>query len=423
MIKKSFLLIITAVFLLAGCFKHETVPVLEFPGKENMTIAEFQKFHQLDAQNVATLIEEDIIITGVVTSTDQFGSSYKEIYFQDETGGLCIRTSNTSYFTKYRIGQKIYVKAQGLYLQNYASGSRTGFYQLGLYGGEGGTQFLSANVENLHVFRSGIPSPIAPKIIKNNNDLDLPRDYHTLVKLVNCHFRDTAGRPNFFVPNGTLTTISQPILFNSGSGNGVEARISKYCTFANDTLPVGALNITGILTKFTDGTPQLIVCSMNDIEILPKIITLKEFDMNTNPFAEENGWTINQIVGETAWTYFPSGRNVRIQPQSGNETECWLISPKFNFSGQKDIALFLSYRISGTVSDENAQLFYTVNGGDTWVQFLDFSPRIGSVNDILMLDNTMATNPNLQIAFKYNTTDQFPIWAITNVAFKANVQF
>ena len=412
--KKLPLLIITLGVLLSACFKTDVPPPLIFDGEANMTIAELQQLHELSVTDPITLIEPDAIITGIVTSTDEFGSCYKEIFFQDSTGGLSIRIGNTSYYSKYRIGQRIFVKAKGLYLGNYVSGNRTGFYQIGLFGNvNGGMEYISSGVENRHIFRSDVPGKApAPKIIANNNDIvrGIGGDYHTLVKLVNCSFVDANGTAKYFEPSGQSTTISRNIKLSDGTI--VQARISAYCTFANDILPTGTLNVTGLLTMF-DVSHQIIIRSLDDVEA-PK--TLQMFDMKTNPF--EQGWTNKQVLGNDAWKYDAVNKNVGILQPSGNEAECWLISPKFNFAGEKDVALCFTYRLMNG-NNENAKVYYSVDGIN-WTS-LEFTPQSGIVDAVLKLDDNIAANPNLQVAFQYKTTSRFPSWYILNIAFKSNV--
>ena len=426
MIKKINLLVIMLGVLLTSCFKTEEIPILVFDGEANMTIAEFRKLHTLSTTNPATKIESDIIITGLVTSTDKYGSSYRELYFQDTTGGICIRIANGSYYNKYRIGQRIFVKAKDLYLGNYVSGSNTGYYQIGGYvNSNGGMENLPSNIENRHIFRSGLPeTPPVPKIITRQTDFNiptdllLPSDYHSLVKLVNVRFRDARedGSVKYF--SGDFSTASVRILFNVGGGNGVDARISQYCQFANEPLPTGALNITGILTKFYNDTPQLIICSIDDVEKMPEEKILKQFDMKTNPL--QNGWTNVKKIGETVWTYNTGAQNsVLIEAPTGTETECWLVSPKFSFPGEKNVALSLSYRIRNG-EKANATVLYSVDGVN-WTA-LNFDPVIGAEADaMLKIPDNVATNPNLQIAFQYKTTAQYPVWMLFGITFKSNV--
>jgi len=418
--KKTLLLSIITGIILSACFKPVDSPPLVFKGEANMTIAELQKFHVLGT-HMPTLIDTAVIISGIITSTDQFGNCYKEIFFQDSTGGISIITTNPSYYMKYRIGQQIFVKAEGLYLGNYISGNNYGFYQLGLFGNtNGGLERISLQKENMHIFRSGVPDTRPePKIIKKISDIvdGIGGDYHTLVTLEDCYFTQAGDGAKFYEERFVLGGASnQPIRFNGGEGE-VVARISSpaYCSFANEVLPEGAVNITGLLTKFGN-TRQFIICSFEDVEV-PKI--LKSYDMNTDLFLE--GWSKQQVKGTDNWTYSADRKDVRVQLTSENETECWLLSPKLNFTKEKNVTLCFTYRIlNGT--NVNAKVFYTTDGGKT-IAYFDFTPKTdGSiVESVLKLDEEMIQNPNLQIVFHYKTTDKFPTWFIRNITFKANL--
>jgi len=140
--------------------------------------------------------------------------------------------------------------------------------------------------------------------------------------------------------------------------------------------------------------------------------------MLTDPFLQ--GWTNVQKKGTTAWVYVPGSPNtVRIREQGEKETECLFVSPKLNFAGERDISVSFEYRLPFDGTAENAQLLYTVDNGDSWKQFNDFIPQTGgSFNTAkLKIEDVVATNPNLQIAFKYKTTDIFPLWQISNITF------
>jgi len=377
-----------------------------------MTMAEFQQLREL--YDPVMLIDTNIIITGIVTSTDEFGSSYRELFFQDGTGGMSIRIANNSYHTKYRIGQRIFVKTKGLYLGNYtnSAGTAFGFYQLCLLDNTGRMINLPAADENRHIFRDNVPdAPPAPKVIAMRNEI-VRTDYHTLVKLVNCHFAEARDGTKYYEERLVVGgEASQPIRFNSGAGE-IIARISPYSSFANDTLPSGALNVTGLLTMFGT-TPQLIIRSINDVVHTD---FLQGFDMSVDPFSQ--GWKNEQLVGESIWTYVSRGATrvprVEIQASSGSETVCRLVSPKFNFTGDGDIVFSFSYRLD-TGTSENIQVLYTIDGTN-WNQ-LAFMPQIGIGGTALNLSKDIATNPNLQIAFQYKTTDVFPRLAIMNITF------
>jgi len=416
--KKITPLFILFGILFAACFKKDDIPPLKFNGEANMTIADFQKLRVLSASS-PTLIDTAAIISGIVTSTDKFGSCYKEIFIQDETGGISIRINNTSYNMKYRIGQRVFVKAQGLYLGNYISGARFGFYQLGLYGNaNGGLEYISQQRENQHIFRDGHPGPQpAPKIVTSVADVNkgIGGDFHTLVKLVNCYFTQAGAGAKYYEDRFVLGgAANQPIRFNSGGTSEIVARISSpaYCSFANEVMPEGTVTITGILTMFGNDI-QLIIRSIEDVQAPPVAKDILTFDMKTDIFTQ--GWTKKQVKGTDEWIYSASSKYVKIQ--SDNETECWLISPKLNFTSEKNVALYFLYNVlDGT--KENTQVLFTIDGTN-WTP-LEFTPQEGNAEALLKLNENIATNPNLQIAFQYKTTTEFPTWYIKSIIFKAN---
>jgi hypothetical protein len=147
----------------------------------------------------------------------------------------------------------------------------------------------------------------------------------------------------------------------------------------------------------------------------PPAKILKSFDMKTDPFTQ--GWTNNQVTGDAAWNW--SQGSVMMNP-AGKETQCWFISPKFNFTGEKDVTLTFSYRLNSGGTSDHLQAHYTIDG-TTWNR-LPFAPIAGAQNEVTIdLEENIATNPNLQIAFKYETTSVYPMCAIFSVTFKANL--
>jgi hypothetical protein len=166
-------------------------------------------------------------------------------------------------------------------------------------------------------------------------------------------------------------------------------------------------------TNSQPGNPQLIICDVKDVEkVLPaKILT--SFDMKTNPFSQ--GWQNVQKIGTIGWIY--ESQSVRVATPT-QETECWFVSPKFNFAGEKNVTLTVSYRLQSGTND-NFQALYTVNGND-WNP-LPFNLQIGTTTEVtIKLNENIATNPNLQVKFKYNTTTVSPMCAIYHVTFKAD---
>lgn len=79
------------------------------------------------------LIEDDIVISGIVSTTDQPGNFYKSFFIQDETGGIEIKVGKNSLYNDYLPGQRIYVYCKDLTLGMYG-------FKTGNYGGMGMAQ-------------------------------------------------------------------------------------------------------------------------------------------------------------------------------------------------------------------------------------------------------------------------------------------
>src|SRR4051812_38283429 len=64
-------------------------------------------------------ITSDVYISGVVIADDQSGNFYKEIVLQDSTGGISINIDQSNYYTTYKIGRRVFVKCNNLYIGDY----------------------------------------------------------------------------------------------------------------------------------------------------------------------------------------------------------------------------------------------------------------------------------------------------------------
>lgn len=96
----------------------------------NYTIKDLAERYQTGTPWV---IDEDIVIAGKVSTSDQAGNFYRSFYIQDETGGIEIKMGKTGLYNEYKPGQTVYVNCKGLSLGMYG-------YKDGNYGGSGMVQ-------------------------------------------------------------------------------------------------------------------------------------------------------------------------------------------------------------------------------------------------------------------------------------------
>jgi hypothetical protein len=243
---------ISLVFLtlLSSCVKEDfdTVPEKEYTVdfEANATIAELKELYR--GSNV--LVDENIIIKGVITANDESGNFYKELYLQDSTGAMNLRIDQTNMYIDYPIGQLVYIKCSGLYL-----GTFNDVFQLGY--SRNVDRINEAFIEN-YIFKSDGGEPIEPKVVSitelNDEDLGM------LIKLENVQFKN----PDQTYADGDNQTDRTTVLEDC-EGNELDVRNSGYATFANDDLPDGNGSIIGIHGKYFDY--QLKIRTTEEVEL------------------------------------------------------------------------------------------------------------------------------------------------------------
>ena len=128
-------------------------------------------------------IDENIIISGIVSTTDQPGNFYKSFYIQDETGGMEIKVGKNGLYNDYLPGQRVYVDCRDLCLgmYGYKSGAAygNGMIQVGFSdpSGEYETSYLEAPLLiNTHVLKGKVEDKVVPVVLSESQ---LPKSSDT----------------------------------------------------------------------------------------------------------------------------------------------------------------------------------------------------------------------------------------------------
>ncbi len=181
--KKIFIVMSVALVALSSCksLKEEWDPVFTFgenkpaPAKlytdqdiTAMGCTGFTSIRDLKAMYKGGGVElfGNIWIKGQVISSDRSGNIYREIYIQDETGGIDLKLGKSSLYSDYKLGQWIYVKCDNLTL-----GAYNGMPQLGLEAdstttNEYETSYIDSQaIIDLHVFRGAFADPVTPAVV------------------------------------------------------------------------------------------------------------------------------------------------------------------------------------------------------------------------------------------------------------------
>lgn len=411
--------VIIAALLFAGCdLTPDVAPVPTYDGPAaNTTIAELIAMHEIGSLDSYVHLSEDsadIVICGIVTTSDKHGNCYKYINIEDGTGGIQIKINNTALYNKYRVGQRVYVKCNGLDLGDYRK-----LPQLGYWANDGMEPIPSAKASR-YIFCDGVPEAFEPQIVLTSipsADAISPTWYNRLVKLENCYFVE-GGMATFCDANAATSRD-----IKMADGTTITMRTSNYADFINEMLPTGNGNVVGILTRYNN-TVQIVIRDLDDVQdfVTPphteNLLTVNY----TNAFNE--GWLQSgtgaewSIFNNTSFTGFYINAN-------STATDRWLVSPNINLSAVEAPSLSFDHRITGTGGNETMKLYYTTNytGDATTTEWHELP--ISQFSSSTLVGHTVklpadALAPNFRFAFRYNGSGN--AWYINNINLKGIVR-
>lgn len=187
--KKYMIILAAALFALVSCesLREEFQPVFtgdydnpdkEEPVKMEATHTIAQLASRYKVGNPWT-IDENIVISGVISTSDRTGNFYKSFYIQDETGGMEIKMGKNGLYNDYLPGQRIYVDCRDLCLGMYGYKSGMGMVQLGYTdpSGEYETSYLESSLLiDTHVFKGEVGDKVQPVTVAES---ELPDENDT----------------------------------------------------------------------------------------------------------------------------------------------------------------------------------------------------------------------------------------------------
>ena len=406
--KKITIILTVIAAILTGCnLEPDVAPMPTFAGEANTTIAELLAMHEIGSQDSFDSIPvgSNIIICGVVTTSDEWGNNYKYLNIEDETGGIQIKIDNKALYHKYSVGQRVYVKCDGLVLGDYRK-----LPQLGLWA-NGSMQAIPNAKTYLYLFPDGTPKPIQPTIVMTSipSANDIPAtSYNRLVRLEGATFVE-AGIATFSEPN---TSTSHDIKMTDGTT--ITLRTSNYATFASEILPVGTGNITGILTRYNNYV-QLVINSPNDLTGFSLPVERQTvFSVNyANAFNE--GWI--QTGSGNDWQTMVNNNFSGFYITPGANQDKYLISPAISKTDSPELSF--THRAPQGFDASTMKCYYTTNfTGDvtttSWSE-LPLAASNGmtsSVNELLALPETAQTS---NFRFMFRMKDASSAWYISDI--------
>lgn len=218
---------------------------------------------QLRGMTPDEVIEEEIYVQGIVTSSDENGNYSQKIVFQNDEEAISIIADLGSSYQIFPVGQKVSVQCKGLVLAEVSD-------MLCLAAGVSGEgqQKQAIPVDNRSV-RSKMFAVSGGEVL---NPIDLPlsavasgeRIYEDCLVRLNDVFFQTSDLP--FANDGG-SSEQYRTLYDNG-GNSILLCTSDGATMAGQKLPSGKGTVTGILT-WPGGRPAVMLRSLEDISFSP----------------------------------------------------------------------------------------------------------------------------------------------------------
>ena len=281
----------------AACSDEFDQPPMVVPVAEhtpNISIADFKAKHWQDAKNYIDTIKEDEVIHGWITSSDEDGNIYKQIYISDGTAGLTVSIDQSSLYTKYRIGQEVVIPMKGYYIGKFNGLLCLGVPYLWTEQNVWESNRMSMEHWEMMAELNGFPdlskvdtTVIELSEIKEVNTATLLKYMSRLVRINGVTFAD-GGQPFSLADESTDRKITDE------DGNWINVYNSNYASFRADTLPSGTVDIVGELSYTSSKGFHLLLRSASDV------ILNTAGGTKSNPFTIETA-IASQNTGVTGW--------------------------------------------------------------------------------------------------------------------------
>lgn len=207
-------------------------------------------------------------IEGVVIGDDETGNIYSQIVVADETGAIVVSVNKSGLYAFTPVGQKVVIDCNGLCIGGYGQQA-----QLGVpYNGSIGR--MPIYVWEQHVRLLGEPKlyyeELKPLVIESAEALkQLDKKNAPLLVTFKGVTIPNAESGKVYAseddkPFDKATFVEHDMKFVDG-GACAPLHTSPYAHFADEKLPKGELNVTGILANFK-GQWQLVVRTLDDVK-------------------------------------------------------------------------------------------------------------------------------------------------------------
>lgn len=234
-----------------------------------INIAQLKQMYPSYAANyTCTLMDKEAQLKVYVTGNDISGNLYNAIAVQDENGdALIVAISENSIYGYLPVGQELLIETKGLYIGGYGSQAQIGQP----YTNKSGNTYVSRMSSSMWQNNFKIlPSKHEVKIPAYSADefkkLNIEADCGKLMTIKNVTIKGADGKKTWASESDAGSQTSVTLYFGELT-QSFEVYTSTYCKFANDPIPTGKMNLTGIWKRYNNYW-ELIIRDINDIEVV-----------------------------------------------------------------------------------------------------------------------------------------------------------
>lgn len=383
----------------------------------------------INSDNGYKQIEKDMMIKAVVTGNDVSGNIYNQVSVQDASGAIIIAINGSGLSGYLPVGQEILVNLKDLYIGSYKKLPQIGGVNTKLSDGSLGMGKIERAIWNEHfkILNPGEAdaSTVEPEefdLTKLTDAAYMEANVGKLMTLKKVKFASANGT-NVWAPDDTNTSLE---LIDAETGKKISSsnlvvRNSGYSKFANEVVPQGVFDITGIFTRFGD-TWQIVLRSTDDLKSVVLAYISEPFDASQGNFTIDNIKLADGV--EFVWKWASAAYGMKASGYvngSKQELQSRLKSPAIDLKSAKSAKLMFDQAINFASDMKQECKVQISTDGKTWTD-LDVQgyPTENSWTFVSSTaDLTKYCGKNIYIGFLYSSSPTgAPTWEVKNFAVK-----
>ena len=383
----------------------------------------------INSDNGYKLIEKDMMIKAVVTGNDVSGNIYNQVSVQDASGAIIIAINGSGLSGYLPVGQEILVNLKGLYIGSYKKLPQIGGVNTKLSDGSLGMGKIERAIWNEHFKILNPGEADASTVVPEEFDLTkltdaayMDANVGKLMTLKKVKFASANGT-NVWAPDDTNTSLE---LIDAETGKKISSsnlvvRNSGYSKFANEVVPQGVFDITGIFTRYNN-TWQIVLRSTDDLKSVVLAYLSEPFDASQGNFTIDNIKLADGV--EFVWKWASAAYGMKASGYvngSKQELQSRLKSPAIDLKSAKSAKLMFDQAINFASDMKQECKVQISTDGKTWTDLDVQGYPAGNSWDFVSstADLTKYCGKTIYIGFLYSSTPTgAPTWEVKNFAVK-----